>query len=200
MISGQTFCDLQTLLNTFFGFSDACCKESFIIFWVKGWDFSGLWESKITNLKQNQVQNIFSNLICVIYRHLFTVWSKGNSRIKITAKKIPCSLQMNKFVHKKHTDSAKHNICSNWLSGNTGPWTKFLKCHARNVCKSQNTVMPVFFSSMIISLHVNHLALIRPLQTIVKAPRSAPSEILCIWLFCDLQTHLVFCDWQIHFS
>ena len=77
---------------------------------------------------------------------------------------------------KKHTDNAKNNICSNWLSGITGPWTKFLKClsHTRNVCKSQNTLLPVFLifwpCSMIISLHVNHLA---PIRTITDQKNSS---------------------------
>ena len=39
---GQTFCDLQTLLHTFFGFSGACCRVIFLIFWVERWTFAGI--------------------------------------------------------------------------------------------------------------------------------------------------------------
>ena len=39
---GQTFCDLQTLLHTFFGFPGACCKEIILIDWMEGWTFVGL--------------------------------------------------------------------------------------------------------------------------------------------------------------
>ena len=68
---------------------------------------------------------------------------------------------MERIVHKKHTDNA------NWLSGNTSSWTKVSVSHAKNICKSQNTLMPVFFCfwprSMIISSHVLHRA---PIMTI----------------------------------
>ena len=36
MISDQTFCDLQTLLHTFFGFPGACCKVNILSFGWKG--------------------------------------------------------------------------------------------------------------------------------------------------------------------
>ena len=41
-IHGQTFCDLQTLLHTFFGFPGAFRKVTFIIFWMEGWTFVGI--------------------------------------------------------------------------------------------------------------------------------------------------------------
>ena len=41
-IYGQTFCDLQTLLHTFFGFPGACCKVNILIFWMEGWTFVGI--------------------------------------------------------------------------------------------------------------------------------------------------------------
>ena len=39
---GQTFCDLQTLLQTFFGFPGAGCNKICLIFWVEMWTFVGL--------------------------------------------------------------------------------------------------------------------------------------------------------------
>ena len=38
--SGQPFCDQQTLMHTFFGFSGACCKVTFLIFLVEGSTFA----------------------------------------------------------------------------------------------------------------------------------------------------------------
>ena len=64
------FVTVRYLCTLFFGFSGACCKATFLIFWVKGLTFTGLWESKTPNLKQNQVYNIFLNFICVTYKHL----------------------------------------------------------------------------------------------------------------------------------
>ena len=76
--------------------------------------------------------------------------------------------------------------------------------HTRNVCKSKNTLKPILVvfwpCSMIIFLTCkppgtkkDHC---RPLSKLIGLP---PSQGLCIWLFCDLQTHLLFCDLQTHF-
>ena len=39
---GQTFCDRQTLLHTFFGFPGACSKVTFSFYRIKDWTFLGL--------------------------------------------------------------------------------------------------------------------------------------------------------------
>ena len=37
--SGQTFCDLHTLLHSFYGFPGACYKGTILICQVQGWTF-----------------------------------------------------------------------------------------------------------------------------------------------------------------
>ena len=83
---GQTSCDLQTLLHTFFGLSGACCKVTFLIFWKGG---------LLQNYK-NPKSLIWNKMKFIIYFQisfawltdiLSTAWSEGNRKLKIPAKK-----------------------------------------------------------------------------------------------------------------
>ena len=69
-IYGQTFCDLHTLLHSFYGFPGACYKVTILICHVEGWTFVGLKDCIISHFKTNKVQDINPNFICVTYTHL----------------------------------------------------------------------------------------------------------------------------------
>ena len=50
---GQTFCELHTLLHSFYGFPGACCKVTILIGQVEGWTFVGLFDCIISHFEQN---------------------------------------------------------------------------------------------------------------------------------------------------
>ena len=103
-IIGQIFCDLHTLLHSFYGFPGAFYKVTISICHVEGWTFVGLNNCIISILKQNKVQDKNLNFICVTYTHFIyqNPWrqQKHLNCCKNSFSMI-FSLQMERFVQKK---------------------------------------------------------------------------------------------------
>ena len=51
MAGGQTFCDLHTLLHSYYGFPGACYKVTIFIFHVEGLTFVGLIDCTISHFE-----------------------------------------------------------------------------------------------------------------------------------------------------
>ena len=131
MISDQTFCDLQTLLHTFFGFPGAYGKVNVLIDLMEGWTFVGLQEYITSNFQRYKIQGIFFIFICVTYRHFFyhMIWGqqKNQNNCKNTYNMI-FSLQMKIFVHKNTMIRQNQKYVQTDLGRNMGNLNKFWKC------------------------------------------------------------------------